>query len=288
MPDVSSTNDRKQRREAALKKAAKKKKTEWIVGSILVVVAVVVAYVLLAIIMPRNKYMQAQQALENNDFPLAYKLFAELKDYEDSPQKIIEVKKQAYGKAKEAMDERLGFQAAKLFLISLGYSDSKDMFFVLSDTLSISQIQTVIVQSIEYESYGNASVWKDLISKYLAGSRWATRNHSYKSYDNKMKTPHYTWGINENLRMKAESEEKYPLYYFNHDGVETLYFNVDGMTRDGDIIKYDVNQKAAGVNGGFSYIIHTELNVKEEILKVYCNKSNWNLCNFTLETYRIK
>ncbi len=95
MSDVASMNDRKQRREAALKKAAKKKTTEWIIGSILVVVVVVVAYVLLTIILPRNKYSQAQQALENNNFPLAYKLFAELKDYEDSPQKITEVKRQA-------------------------------------------------------------------------------------------------------------------------------------------------------------------------------------------------
>ncbi len=39
--------------------------------------------------------------------------------------------------------------------------------------------------------------------------------------------------------MKAESTEKYPLYYFNHDGVEQIYFSVEGMTRDGNVIKYD-------------------------------------------------
>lgn len=276
-------NDRELRKQIAIKKASQRKTTLWIAIAALAIVVVTVSYVFFTIIQPQNKYNQALTALENEDLESAFIMFSELQDYEDSPEKVIEVKKQAYEKAKLAEADGYGPIAAKNYLIALGFSDSKDLCINISRSLSSSNVKEIMIKSIEYERFnGNISIWRELIDKYLPGS-WKTIQHSYKSYSHQTATPRYTWIIDEKLRMEAEHTEKYHSNYMNFDDVTSISFDPQAMKREGYIIKQDINQKAKGITGDFSYIIHVEINVKEGSAKIYCNKSSYNLCNFTLE-----
>ena len=94
-----------------------------------------------------------------------------------------------------------------------------------------------------------------MIDKYLIG-KWKTTHHSYKSYVNKTVNYYCTWIINEDLRMKVEDTEgnKYRSKYMNFDDVESIRFNVDQMTRNGDIF----------LNGEKNYFLYRLLHSKSE------------------------
>lgn len=114
-------------------RAARKRILGIILGAI-AVVAVASLVLITQVIMPKNKYQDANALLKVKDYENAYALFTELGDYKDSAELVS---KTAYAWAEKELDQDNTARAAILFGKASEYSDARERSLAIWDEIAV-------------------------------------------------------------------------------------------------------------------------------------------------------
>ena len=195
------------RAERAKLKAEKAKKTMTLVGITAVGIAVIaiIAMVVTWVVIPGNKYNEAEELLANEDYKGALSIFEELGDYKDASERAEDIrgelpKIEGYQRAEKQFSEGNYEGAAEVFKSLGNYRDSNERGLEAEE-----KIKEVLYSEAERElAEGNTAKSAMLFDK--VGDYSDARERSKKLWDSISERSTIACGYNNTVALRADGE----------------------------------------------------------------------------------